>query len=174
MKLCPICKKNYMYDNEEYCSNCNYILKLIKNLTAEQLIKLVNMLKRIDTKSTKNTRENFMLTKSEAINILRSNGYEMENYNTTYASKNDTIDIYWANPSYSMLKRNWNLILNDSINRSLYIFKIPAGSGLENRLISRADRTDKIDLQIYYNDFTFTDSRSKISFDKFYVEKVDY
>lgn len=114
------------------------------------------------------------MNKSDAINFLRRHGYEMENHNTTYASKNDTRDIYWANPSYSMLQRNWNLILNDNINRVLYIFKISAGSGLEKRLISRADRTDKIDLQIYYNDFTFTDSRSKISFDKFYAGEVNY
>ncbi len=113
-------------------------------------------------------------TKGEIINLLRNNGYEMENYTTTYASKNDTMDIYWANPSYSMLQRNWNLILNDNINRVVYIFRIPACSGLENRLIARADRTEKIDLQIYYNDFTFTDSRSKISFKPFYVGKVDY
>ena len=51
---------------------------------------------------------------------------------------------------------------------------IPAQSLKESDLVSRSDNEEKIDLQIAYNDVTFTDGRSKVSFADFLIKSISY
>lgn len=113
------------------------------------------------------------ITKSTAINLFKEKGCSF-NQNVTYASKNKAGNYYWANPAFEVLKDDWYLILNDWKKRELHLFWIPGRRLKMNVLRSRADNAEKIDLQIAYNDPTFTDSRSKISFAQFCVEHVTY
>ena len=113
------------------------------------------------------------ITKSTAANLFKSKGYAT-NHNVTFASKNKVGNYYWANPLFDALKQDWYLILNDWIKRELHLFKIPAHTLKENDLVSRSDNEEKIDLQIAYNDATFTDSRSKISFARFLIKSLTY
>ena len=92
--------------------------------------------------------------------------------NVTFASKNKGANNYWANPSFDCLKRDWFLILNDWQRKELHLFKIPANS--LNNLVARADKPNLIDLQIAYNDPTFTDNRSGMSFKVYFVETINY
>ena len=87
--------------------------------------------------------------------------------NNTFASKNRASNFYWANPQFDVLEQDWYLILNDWYKKELHLFRTPAYALAANALASRSDNEDKIDLQIIYNDSTFTDSRSKISFANF-------
>lgn len=113
------------------------------------------------------------IRKGNAVRLLRSKGYDL--YDTiTFASKNTGAYNYWANPDSYYTKHNWSLILNDWKERKLYLFNIPANSISDNMIVVRADKPDKIDLQIMYNDVTFTDNRSGISFAKFFVGEVKY
>lgn len=116
--------------------------------------------------------EPIKMTKNKAIALFKSNGVRI-NGNVTFASKNKTAHNYWANPSFEVLDTDWFLILNDWLRRKLYLFKIPAKTYRYNQLVSRADKS-QIDLQIMYEDASFTDSRSKISFAEYLKETVSY
>ena len=112
--------------------------------------------------------------KFDAIKLFRDKGYYLYNRNTTFASKNDTAYIYWANPDVKLLKDDWFLILNDNIKNKYYLFKIPKGELKFWDFKLRADQNNKIDLQIIYNDNYFTDSRSKIEFRKYLIDEATY
>lgn len=113
------------------------------------------------------------LNKSAAVNLFRRNGLKTNN-NVTFASKNKAGNYYWANPSFDALKLDWYLILNDWKRKKLHLFKIPAQALRNADLVSRSDNEEKIDLQIAYNDATYTDGRSKVSFDQFHVKSISY
>lgn len=108
------------------------------------------------------------MRKSLAISIFRSKGMPYSN-NVTFASKNRSAHNYWANPSFEVLEQDWFLILNDWINRVLYLFKVPSKAISQNDLIARADNNNLIDLQILYNDSNFRDTRSNYLFKEFLI-----
>lgn len=113
------------------------------------------------------------ITKNIAINLFKSKNFATSR-NTTFASKNKASNCYWANPLFESLKQDWYLILNDWQKNELHLFKIPVHALSENDLVCRADNEDKIDLQISYNDPSFTDTRSKISFAQFLISSISY
>ena len=113
------------------------------------------------------------INKSAAVNLFRRNSVYTNN-NVTFASKNKAGNYYWANPLFDALKQDWYLILNDWMKKELHLFKIPAQTLKEADLVSRSDNEEKIDLQIAYNDTTFTDGRSKVSFADFLVKSISY
>jgi antitoxin component of RelBE/YafQ-DinJ toxin-antitoxin module len=113
------------------------------------------------------------ISKGRAISLFESKGIRF-NRNVTFASKNRSAYNYWANPYFFALENDWYLILNDWQKRELHLFVIPARSIDPNRMVCRVDQRDKIDLQICYNDPTYTDNRSKISFSKYLVKDIRY
>ena len=113
------------------------------------------------------------INKSAATNLFRRNGFSTNN-NVTFASKNKAGNYYWANPLFDVLKQDWYLILNDWIKKELHLFMIPMRSLKESDLVSRSDNEEKIDLQIAYNDATFTDGRSKVSFADYLIKSISY
>ena len=117
--------------------------------------------------------ENGRITKSAATNLFRRNGISTNN-NVTFASKNKAGNYYWANPLFEALKQDWYLVLNDWMRKELHLFRIPAHSLKESDLVPRSDNEEKIDLQIAYNDTTYTDGRSKVSFDQFHIKSISY
>lgn len=92
--------------------------------------------------------------------------------NGTYAVKNKTANIYWANPNIKFLDEEWNLVLEDCTNHKFYHFIIPANSIRKSSI--KLKNSKLIDLQIMYNDDNFTDSRSGISFAKWLKETIIY
>ena len=91
----------------------------------------------------------------------------------TFASKNSVTNCYWANPNIGMLNNTWDLVLNDNIHYKWYYFQIPANSIKLNQLVL-SDKKYLIDLQIRYNDSSFTDTRSGISLVKWLKKKGQY
>lgn len=116
--------------------------------------------------------EPIKMTKNKAIALFRNNGNSL-NGNITFASKNKTAYNYWANPAFEVLDSDWFLILNDWVHQEIYLFEIPAKTFRYNQLVSRADKS-QIDLQIMYEDNSFTDTRSKISFAKYLKDRISY
>ena len=92
----------------------------------------------------------------------------------TFCSKNRTTHIYWSTPSIFILNEDWTLILNDWINRRLYLLRIPHRSISPMELVVRSDRIQMIDLQIINDDPEFTDKKSGYKFRKFLVDTVEY
>lgn len=113
------------------------------------------------------------LSKQDIKNLCKKNGFFIRGYYTK-ASKNSSQNNYWANPNIKYLSRDWYLVLDDYINNALYCFIIPAASIKENQVKLRNDKPYQIDLQIQYNDQFFTDLRSKITFDKWLIKKINY
>ena len=113
------------------------------------------------------------VTKNIAINLFKNNGV-ITNNNVTFASKNKAGNYYWANPLFGVLEQDWYLILNDWIKKELHIFKVPAKTIKPEEMVCRADNEEKVDLQVIYNDTTYTDSRSKISFSRFLIKSIRY
>ena len=114
-----------------------------------------------------------VIAKSQAVALFTARGVRF-NRNVTFASKNKSAYNYWANPYFSALDQDWYLILNDWIKGELHLFMIPARTIDPNFMVSRMDIRDKIDLQIAYNDPTFTDNRSKHSFAKYLLMSIRY
>ena len=113
------------------------------------------------------------MIKSKAMNLFKKEGIIFDG-TITFASKNKTGNTYWSNPDFSVLDDEWYLILNDWIKRELYLFYIPKNTLTPSSLVYRADKRHQIDLQIMYDDITFTDIRSKNNFDKFLKKIVNY
>ena len=130
----------------------------------------------IKNKSINRTEVNIIkMTKSLALSLFRQQG-EVFNYdaNVTFASKNKASNVYWSNPVYEYLNKDWYLILHDYNSKKLHLFVIPAKTIQHSSLVERNDQTDKIDLQILYGDPTFTDTRSGYSFLRFYKKSIQY
>lgn len=119
------------------------------------------------------TKDEFKITKSGAIRLFLNKGQRIAR-TVTFASKNRSAYNYWANPNFEVLNEDWSLILNDNKRRILYLFFIPAYTISKSQLNPRADIPELIDLQIMYNDSTFTDNRSGFSFVQFLTNEIDY
>lgn len=113
------------------------------------------------------------MTKSIAKRLFMDKGFKIGD-NCVFASENSSTHIFWANIHYSVLSQNWSLILNDKSKKILHLLSIPAGEFNADDLVMRADKPEIIDLQIAYNDPTFTDNRSRLSFSKYLVESINY
>lgn len=113
------------------------------------------------------------MTKNIAKRLFSEKGYQIS-LNYVFASENMSTHIFWANFHYSILSQDLTLILNDKTNKTLYLLFIPANTLNANDLVMRADKPEIVDLQIAYNDPTFTDNRSGISFSKHIIETINY
>ncbi len=113
------------------------------------------------------------MRKSIAVRLFKERKNNLSN-TVTYSSKNRTTHNFWANPSFSVLKSDWSLILNDWINRKLFLFYIPENSIPASILYPRNDQKNLIDLQILENVPGFVDKISGFSFKKFLIDEIDY
>lgn len=113
------------------------------------------------------------MTKSIAKRMFIMNGYQVSN-NLNFASENKATRNYWMNPSIDVLEEDWDFILHDKTNRTLHLFKVPKNSLYKDVLFVRPDIPNLIDIHIAYNDPTFSDNRSEISFKPFYQGTIEY
>ena len=114
------------------------------------------------------------IDKKTAITLCQSNGIKVVWRYCTFSSKNRGAYTYWANPKKELLDTDWWLLLNDTINRKLYVFMIPAHTLSPDVIKVRADSTDLMDVQIQYGDEKFTDIRSKVCFRRWYIREFGY
>lgn len=113
------------------------------------------------------------MTKSIAKRMFIMNGYQVSN-NLNFASENKATRNYWMNPSIDVLEEDWDFILHDKTNRTLHLFKVPKNSLYKDVLFVRPDIPNLIDIHIAYNDPTFSDNRSEVSFKQFYQGAINY
>ncbi len=113
------------------------------------------------------------LNKQTALTLLRQNDIEvLNNYN--FASLNKSSLKYWLNPNIDAIKHDWNIILNDNKKRELHLFYISANTLNLHQLKVRSDNPALIDIQINYLSPSFIDSRSGISFNKYFIKTISY
>ena len=113
------------------------------------------------------------MRKTLAVKMFREQGRYIDK-NVTYSSKNRTTYNYWSNPNFSVLEEDWTFILNDWVNRKLYLFRIPRNSISAPELVGRNDQPDLIDIQILEDNPNFVDRRSNFSFRRFLIDEMDY
>ena len=189
--LCASCHKRYdriKKDAENYKSalpQTNYIQdKQSQNIDIE-IIEVEKSKKIIqnnqqETPMCKNSSEKCnnlsenKITKNDAKKLCEKNGFNLIGEKITFASKNKSANIYWANPSIDSLSENWWILLNDFNRRELHVFSIPAHSISEHKVMIRNDK-NLIDLQIKYDDNkSFEDNRSGITLKKWFVKTITY
>ena len=90
----------------------------------------------------------------------------------TKAKLNAATPRYWANPNKKNLFKDWWIALVNTDERKLHILKIPANTIKPEDL--KYKTSELIDLQIYSDRQGFIDSRSGISFLKYYIKTIDY
>lgn len=130
----------------------------------------------IKSKVSENTEKNTnysTISKNQGIRLCVSAGLPVGN-NCTWASENTTTHNFWANPTVDLLNADWWLILNDKSSRKLYVFFIVRNTLSVNQLKVRSDHPNLIDLQIQYGDKTFTDTRSKVQFCRWFKKEIQY
>ena len=113
------------------------------------------------------------MTKNIAKRLFLEQGFEISP-NCNFASENQNSHNFWANPPFTVLLSDWFLILNNKTKRELYLFIIPENSISKYNLAKRADMPNVADIQIAYNDPTFTDNRSGVSFKKYLKGTIEY
>lgn len=113
------------------------------------------------------------MTKSLAKRLFYNKGFTISD-KYVFASENNSTHIFWANIHYRVLSQKWSLVLNDKSKKIIRLFEIPSNEFRQQDFVMRADKPEIIDLQIGYNDPTFTDNRSQISFKRFLVDSIKY
>jgi antitoxin component of RelBE/YafQ-DinJ toxin-antitoxin module len=169
-------------ETEKVLDEVGIDLETVVKMTLKRIVReggIAFLISKFDEPASKFTNQPMVrmadgkIGKSQAIALFSAQGIRF-NRNVTFASKNKTAFNYWANPFFAALEEDWYLILNDWINRELHLFFIPAKSIHPSKLVARIDQQEKIDLQICFNDPTYTDNRSKISFSRYLVKNISY
>lgn len=153
------------YTEQEYLSaikDMNIGIQMSKNLTPQ----IQN--------TTYQVKKNIIPTNKKVDKFYFMRLLKLKFKTFTFASKNSVTNCYWANPNIGMLNNTWDLVLNDNIRCKWYYFQIPANSIKLNQLVLRSDKKYLIDLQIRYNDSSFVDTRSGISFAKWLKKQGQY
>lgn len=114
------------------------------------------------------------MDKSTAIKLFKENGFNISGKVTFCSENNSAGKKYWGNPNVNCLDSEWWIILNDIDNNKLNLFYVPAKTLKKEELVLRADDPKYIDLQIFYEDSHFTDSKSKIRFETWYKTTIVY
>lgn len=112
-------------------------------------------------------------SKSKGIELCKSNGFYVGK-NCTWASENKSNQKFWANPNTNCIQSDWWLILNDISKKKIYVFFIPINSLKPEHLVLRSDNKNLFDIQIKYDDNTFTDTRSHVQFYKWFQKELKY
>ena len=108
-------------------------------------------------------------SRAEARAYLENNGITLGRF--SYGKLSDSQKVYWLNPRTEYLNEDYSLVLNNLEKHELTVIDIPArslsvtGTG-KNVLITRHDRPDVIDLNIYEN---LIDRGSNVDFNQFKI-----
>jgi len=117
------------------------------------------------------------ILKREVIAFLKTKQIELPS-NVSYGKLQESKNWFWVNPDVSFLSTDWTLILNNQVEKSITIFRIPKNTfkasleKINGFLILRKDKPNYIDLNISAKDFI--DQRSKIEFRNYIKEVIKY
>lgn len=126
------------------------------------------------TEKTEEDRE--LRAKSETARFLKNKGIIFTK-NFSYSKLQEKKNWFWINPKTSFLDEGWMLVLNNQVQKKIYVLKVPKNSfkcsfDIVGTLIVRKDKPYYIDLNIDTD--TFVDYRSKLSFKEFIIKEIDY
>lgn len=137
--LCKECHKKYDRDYIPKTSDKN-------NIESEKIKMLLSEIK---------------LKKSDAIRLLKNNKIkDIDSKNCVFSNINKSKDVYWLEPINEKFKEDLFIILNDSMNQKLHLFKIGRNQ-IRNPEQIFEQRIDKYSskLIIPFSETCFKDSR---------------
>lgn len=154
-----------------------YILEEVKELVEDFYNKISNENAINDEQTNtilgnKTTIENNM-DKRTAINLFNKQGFNIDD--CTFASINNSVNCYWASPSYDVLKNDWTFILNDQYNKVLKLLHIPANTFNSNDFkVKKSHGYDhRPNIQIIPDSLTCGDE-NKVNFARFVKKTISY
>ena len=163
---------------EQYLEEALFLLELIgvtvfeeSSVTNKSNNTLISSVKKADNDLIE------IRAKGEAKEFLIENGID-PGTNWTYASRQRKTNVFWANPWKTALDTDWVLVLNNTYEMQISVFKIPAKSLSINNLrdgkglSTRNDTPDKIDLKIDAD--SFIDVISKVDFGDYLIKQFKY
>jgi hypothetical protein len=116
------------------------------------------------------------MTKREALRII-NNQYHLglNSYNTTFSNINGSVPLWWFEPASEKFKFDFNLVLNNNRNNTLYYFCIPEGEIRNPREIFYVRQDNYLlQLKININNYNFTDNYSGFNFRNYLREVIHY
>lgn len=113
------------------------------------------------------------MDKNQAIELFRDDEYDF-NGPITFASINSAQDVYWMTPKFSMLEDEWNIILNDTDKRKLYLLVIPANTISRDQVSTKAGSPDKMNIELQVRTYIDRKSPCNLSFEQWFMHSIDY
>lgn len=173
IQLLNVCNNYETNENQCDCFQAKHLRSNPNMVTSIPKTKQIFVSKKVAISQNFQNRIIDSLDKSEVNDICQKNNFII-NGDFTKAKRNKTGKCYWANPNKKLLLNDWTIVLEDNINKILYCFEVPQNAIGEYDIKLRKDKPDLIDIQIYCDDNSFTDSRSGISFAKWLVKTINY
>lgn len=159
---------------EQYLDEALFLLELIGITVFCDTINKKKKTLKISHPVSNSEKHTTIETKKEAVDFLTSHGVTIDG-NSTFASHQKNKNVFWANPCVDVLENDWTLILRNQFSRELIVMKIPKNSfivGLEGGIMTRNDKPDKLDINIFED--SFIERRSKCDFSGFVTKIFKY
>lgn len=118
-----------------------------------------------------------MRAKREVISFVKEQGIKIGK-NVSYAKLQEKKNCFWINPLVDFLNKDWWLLLNDQVNKNIYVLMVPADTFdikypcIKGHLVNRKDKPQYIDLNL--NLQNFVDLRSSCGFSNFIIKTFKY
>lgn len=119
---------------------------------------------------------NVVIDKVKAKEIFESRAKLLNIDFMTFATYQDNRKYYWANTSPDCLTKNWYIILNNKKERKLYLLNVPSMSLKLSINGSKGMKTRKDNgrLELQFQDITFIENHSGISFKTYIIDELEY
>jgi hypothetical protein len=116
------------------------------------------------------------MTKREALRIINNQRHlGLNSYNTTFSNINRSVPLWWFEPASEKFELDFNLVLNNNRNNTLYYFCIPEGEIRNPREIFYVRQDNYLlQLKININNYNFTDNYSGFNFRNYLREVIHY
>ena len=166
---------------EEYLSEALVLLELIgvELFSKHHVVKTSNQNDQLKIETIKAKTKNSIdiRNKRETLQYLNEKGFSFNKKACTYARLGDK-GLFWMNPRVEYVDENWDIILNNQIDNEIIIIHIPkntfkaVSASSDDGLLIRKDKPYQLDITISNDDLT--DTRSKINFSRFTIDRLHY
>jgi len=154
--LCMKCHREYDSENK---------IKAIKDVNKTRTNKKIQKPSENDNK----------LSKEDAIRIINKKlSLSINGSNTTFSNINNTVQVWWFEPTNDRFNNDFHLILNDHHKKKLYYFFIKNNSITEPENTFHQKTVNKSQIIINVEDDNFQDVKRGFKFKKYLKDVIDY
>ncbi len=118
---------------------------------------------------------NAKMNKSKALELITNKvDFVLDTKSVVYSNVNSAIDVWWLEPANDKFKNGFHIILNNSNEQKLFLFKIPGNAigSPENVFEQRSDRVaSKIIIKV--SDVDYKDKKG-FKFSPYLIKTIEY